>query len=145
MRLFGFFAINSLMDSEHFDPKTYKNTGIKRVFKALTYSLDGIASTLKHEAAFRQEAILAVILIPISFLLRVELAHHLILVASILLVLIVELLNSSLEAVVDDISMLNRPLAKRAKDMGSAAVLISLLNCLICWVAVLVVNWSNFF
>lgn len=133
------------MDSEHFDPKTYKNTGIKRVFKALTYSLDGIASTLKHEAAFRQEAILAVILIPISFLLRVELAHHLILVASILLVLIVELLNSSLEAVVDDISMLNRPLAKRAKDMGSAAVLISLLNCLICWVAVLVVNWSNFF
>ncbi|MFU8848095.1 MAG: diacylglycerol kinase [Opitutales bacterium] len=133
------------MDSEHIDPKTYKNTGIKRVFKALTYSLDGITSSLKHEAAFRQEAFLAAILIPLSFLLRVELAHHLILIASILLVLIVELLNSALEAVVDDISMQNRPLAKRAKDMGSAAVLISLLNCLICWVAVLVVNWSSFF
>lgn len=133
------------MDSEHINQKSYKNTGIKRVFKALTYSLDGIASTLKHEAAFRQEAILAAILIPASFFLRVELAHHLILVASILLVLMVELLNSALEAVVDDISMQNRPLAKRAKDMGSAAVLISLLNCLICWVAVLAVNWSNFF
>lgn len=133
------------MDSEHIDPNTYKNTGIKRVFKAFTYSLEGIASTLKHEAAFRQEAILAAILIPVSFLLRVELAHHLILVASILLVLIVELLNSALEAVVDDISMKNRPLAKRAKDMGSAAVLISLFNCLICWVGVLVVNWSSFF
>ena len=133
------------MESEHIDPKTYKNTGIRRVFKAFTYSLDGLASTFKHEAAFRQEAILAAILIPISFLLRVELAHHLILVASIMLVLIVELLNSGLEAVVDDISMKNRPLAKRAKDMGSAAVLISLLNCLICWVGVLVVNWSNFF
>lgn len=133
------------MESEQIDPKTYKNTGMKRAFKALFYSLDGIVSTLRHEAAFRQEAILAGILIPISFLLRVELAHHLILIASIMLVLVVELLNSALEAVVDDISMKSRPLAKRAKDMGSAAVLISLLNCLICWVAVLMVNWSSFF
>lgn len=133
------------MESEQIDPKTYKNTGIRRVFKAFFYSLEGIASTFKHEAAFRQEAILAGILIPISFMLRVELAHHLILVASVLLVLIVELLNSGLEAVVDDISMKSRPLAKRAKDMGSAAVLISLLNCLICWSAVLIVNWSHFF
>ncbi|MGB0743031.1 MAG: diacylglycerol kinase [Opitutales bacterium] len=133
------------MESEHTDPKTYKNTGMRRVFKAFFYSLDGISSTLKHEAAFRQEAILAAILIPISFLLQVPLAHHLLLVGSIMLVLIVELLNSALEAVVDDISMKSRPLAKRAKDMGSAAVLISLLNCLICWVAVLVVNWSSFF
>lgn len=133
------------MESEQIDPKTYKNTGVKRAFKALFYSLDGIASTFRHEAAFRQEAILAGILIPISFLLRVELAHHLILIASIMLVLVVELLNSALEAVVDDISMKSRPLAKRAKDMGSAAVLISLLNCLICWVAVLMVNWSSLF
>ena len=133
------------MESEHIDPKTYKNTGIRRIFKALFYSLDGIASTFKHEAAFRQEAILAAILIPVSFLLHVPLAHHLALVGSIILVLIVELLNSALESVVDDISMKSRPLAKRAKDMGSAAVLLSLLNCLICWVAVLVVNWNNFF
>ncbi|MGC6425093.1 MAG: diacylglycerol kinase [Lentimonas sp.] len=131
------------MDSEQIDPNIHKNTGVKRVFKAFYYSLEGIASTLKHEAAFRQEAVLACFLVPASFLLNVPVVQHLFLVASILLVLIVELLNSGIEAVVDDISLRNRPLAKRAKDMGSAAVLISLLNCLICWVAVIVVNWSQ--
>ena len=77
--------------------------------------------------------------------MRVSLIEHLILVASIILVLIVELLNSAIESVVDDISLQNRPLAKRAKDMGSAAVLLSLLNCFICWLSVIVVNWSTFF
>ncbi len=75
-------------------------------------------------------------------MLQVELAQHLVLVGSIFLVLIVELLNSAIEAVVDDISMKNRPLAKRAKDMGSAAVLLSLLNCFICWASVIVLHLS---
>ena len=130
---------------EDIDPNIHKNTGFKRVVKALFYSFEGLGSTLKHEAAFRQEAVLAAVLIPASFLMRVSLVEHLILVASILLVLIVELLNSGIEAVVDDISLRNRPLAKRAKDMGSAAVLLSLLNCFICWVAVIAVNWNSFF
>lgn len=130
---------------ENIDPNIHKNSGFRRVVKALFYSFDGICSTLKHEAAFRQEAILAAILIPASFLMQVSLVEHLILVASILLVMIVELLNSGIEAVVDDISLRNRPLAKRAKDMGSAAVLLSLFNCFICWISVIVVNWSSFF
>lgn len=133
------------METEHIDPNIHKNTGIKRVFKAFFYSIEGLASSMKHEAAFRQEVLLAAVLIPASFLLHVPLAQHLVLVASVLLVLIVELLNSAVEAVVDDISLRNRPLAKRAKDMGSAAVLISLLNCLICWASVLIVNWGQFF
>lgn len=133
------------METEHIDPNIHKNTGIKRVFKAFFYSLEGLASSMKHEAAFRQELLLAAVLIPASFLLHVPLAQHLVLVASILLVLIVELLNSAIEAVVDDISLRNRPLAKRAKDMGSAAVLISLLNCLICWASVITLNWGHFF
>lgn len=133
------------MDSENTDPNIHKNTGFKRVVKALFYSFEGIASTLKHEAAFRQEAILALVLVPLSFMMQVTLVEHLILIASIFLVLIVELLNSGIEAVVDDISMSNRPLAKRAKDMGSAAVLLSLLNCFFCWLAVIMVNWSSFF
>ncbi|PXA04484.1 diacylglycerol kinase [Coraliomargarita sinensis] len=133
------------MDSDDIDPKFHKNAGVKRVVKALFYSFDGLASTLKHEAAFRQEAVLAAVLVPLSFLMRVSLVEHLFLVASIILVLIVELLNSAIESVVDDISMQNRPLAKRAKDMGSAAVLLSLLNCFICWLSVIVVNWSSFF
>ncbi len=130
---------------EDIDPNIHKNTGLKRVVKALFYSFDGLTSTFKHEAAFRQEAILAAVLIPLSFFMGLSLVEHLILVASILLVLIVELLNSGIESVVDDISLRNRPLAKRAKDMGSAAVLISLLNCFICWFAVILVNWERYF
>ena len=130
---------------EETDPDLRKNKGFRRVVKALFYSFEGIASTLKHEAAFRQEAILAVILIPISYLLGVSLGEHLILVGSIFLVLICELINSAIESVVDDISMRNRPLAKRAKDMGSAAVLVSLLNCFVCWASVIVANWSHMF
>ncbi len=132
------------MDSPEESSTVYKNMGIKRVFKALLYSIEGIGSSLKNEAAFRQEVILACFLIPLSFFLNVELVQHLILVGSIFLVLIVELLNSAVEAVVDDISLRNRPLAKQAKDMGSAAVLFSLLNCLICWVSVIIVNWDQF-
>ena len=111
---------------------------------ALGYSADGIFSTFKEEA-FRQEAVLAVFLIPISVILNVGAVEHLILVGSVLLVLICELMNSAIECVVDDISSDNRPLAKRAKDAGSAAVFISLINCFICWVWVLSANWGSLF
>jgi len=131
------------MTSESETPKFYKATGLKRIARAFSYSVAGIASSLKHEAAFRQEALLVCLLVPVSFLLSVELVQHLILVSSLALVLVVELLNSGIEAVVDDISLRNRPLAKRAKDMASAAVLLSLLNCVVCWIAVLVVNWDR--
>ncbi|HBR94651.1 MAG TPA: diacylglycerol kinase [Opitutae bacterium] len=133
------------MDSEPIDPNIHKNSGFTRVLKAFSYSLQGLASSMKHEAAFRQEVFLAVVLIPASFLLQVPLVQQLILVASVILVLIVELLNSAVEAVVDDISLRNRPLAKRAKDMGSAAVLLSLLNCLICWASIIALNWEQYF
>ncbi|MEN8662849.1 MAG: diacylglycerol kinase [Lentimonas sp.] len=133
------------MESEPIDPNTHKNTGIKRVFKAFNYSMEGIGSALKHEAAFRQEVILACILIPISFFLDVPVIQQLILVVSIFLVLMMELINSAIEAVVDDISLQHRPLAKRAKDIGSAAVFVGLLNCFICWATVIVVNWDRFF
>jgi diacylglycerol kinase (ATP) len=133
------------MDSEPIDPNIHKNSGVTRVLKAFSYSLQGLASSMKHEAAFRQEVFLAVVLIPASFLLQVPLVQQLILVASVIMVLIVELLNSAVEAVVDDISLRNRPLAKRAKDMGSAAVLLSLLNCFICWASVIALNWHQYF
>ena len=125
--------------------KAAKPKGIRRVFKAFGYSLEGLASSFRHEAAFRQEFFLALILVPLSFTLNVPLAQHLALVLSIALVLIVELINSSIEAVVDDISLKNRPLAKRAKDMGSAAVLISLISAAICWISVVSLNWQTIF
>lgn len=135
----------SVMETTHTRSSVEKNTGMKRVCKAFFYSVDGLSSTLKHEAAFRQELLLAGILVPVSFALNVELVQHLLLIGSIALVLVVELLNSAIESVVDDISAQHRPLAKRAKDMGSAAVFISLLNCVICWISVLVVNWQRWF
>jgi len=119
------------------EPTQQKSTGLKRIYKAFLYSIDGIAAAIKHEAAFKQEAILAAFLIPVSFLLEITLAEHLILLASVLLVLIVELINSAIEAVVDDISLRHRPLAKRAKDLGSAAVLLSVLSGCTCWTAIL--------
>lgn len=133
------------METEPIDPNIHKNSGMTRVIKAFTYSLDGLVCSLKHEAAFRQEVLLAAILIPVSFILHVPLAQHLLLVGSVVLVLIVELINSAIEAVVDDISLRNRPLAKRAKDMGSAAVLLGLVNCLICWASVITLNWHHWF
>jgi diacylglycerol kinase (ATP) len=121
----------------------HKATGLKRVVRAFVYSLEGIGSTLKHEEAFRQELALAAILVPASFLLGVPAVENVALIASVFLVLIVELLNSAVEAVVDDVSLNNRPLAKRAKDMGSAAVFMSLLNCAIVWAVIIVSNWRE--
>ncbi len=112
-------------------------TGLKRVWNAFFYSLEGFQAAWKHEDAFRQETILALILIPLAFLLADAPLERALMVASVLLVLIVELVNSAIEATVDRISLENHQLAKRAKDIGSAAVLISLANVLAVWGLVL--------
>jgi diacylglycerol kinase (ATP) len=101
-------------------------TGFKRIWRAFHYSMSGIESALKHEAAFRQEMLLAIIMIPASFWMPVGLTLRALMIASVLMVLVVELLNSAIEAAIDYISTEHHPLAKQAKDMGSAAVFISL-------------------
>ncbi|HEV8519025.1 MAG TPA: diacylglycerol kinase [Burkholderiales bacterium] len=108
-------------------------TGLKRIWNALFYSLDGLAAAFKHEDAFRQEVLLALILIPIAIYMPVSGFGKALMVASVLLVLIVELLNSGLEAVTDRISLEDHVLAKRAKDLGSAAVMLSLVNVPVVW------------
>jgi len=112
-------------------------TGLKRVWNALFYSIDGFAAAFRHEAAFRQEVVLVVILIPSALLLPASGVGKALMIASVLLVLIVELLNSAIEAAVDRISLENHVLAKRAKDIGSAAVMLSLLNVPVVWLLVL--------
>jgi diacylglycerol kinase (ATP) len=112
-------------------------TGLKRVWNALFYSLDGFKAAWRHEDAFRQEAILALILIPMAFVLADAALERALMIASVLLVLMVELINSAIEATVDRISLENHQLAKRAKDIGSAAVLIALVNVLVVWGLVL--------
>ena len=112
-------------------------TGLRRVWNALHYSLAGLRAAFQHEDAFRQEVFLAAVLIPLALLLPTSGMGHALMIAAVLLVIIVELLNSAIEATVDRVSIENHPLAKRAKDIGSAAVFVALLNVLIVWVLVL--------
>jgi diacylglycerol kinase (ATP) len=111
--------------------------GWVRVRNALFYSLAGLAAAFRHEAAFRLEVLLAAVLIPLALLLPVSGPGKALLVAAVLLTLIVELVNAAIEAVVDRISLENHPLAKRAKDIGSAAVFVSLINAATVWLLVL--------
>ena len=112
-------------------------TGVKRIFNAFHYSVDGLKAAYRHEDAFRQEVLLAAILIPLALYLEPGMTGRALMISSVLLVLMVELLNSALEAAVDRISLENHYLIKRAKDMGSAAVLIALVNVAVIWLLVL--------
>jgi diacylglycerol kinase (ATP) len=112
-------------------------TGLRRIWNAIFYSIDGFRAAYQHEDAFRQEVLLAALLIPVSLLLPASGTGKAVMIASVLLVLLVELLNSAVEATVDRISLENHQLAKRAKDIGSAAVLVSLINVIVVWALVL--------
>ena len=112
-------------------------TGLRRLFNAFGYSMAGLKAAYVNEDAFRQEVRLAILLIPLGIYLGNTGIERAVMVASVILVIIVELLNSSIEATVDRISLENHSLAKRAKDIGSAAVLISLVNMAVVWGLVL--------
>jgi diacylglycerol kinase (ATP) len=112
-------------------------TGFRRIRNALFHSFDGLAAAFRHEDAFRQEVVLAAILIPVALALPAGGTGKALMVGSVLLVLVVELLNSAVEAAVDRVSPERHPLAKRAKDIGSAAVFLSLVNVPVIWLLVL--------
>lgn len=112
-------------------------TGLIRLWNAFGYSLAGFRSAYKHEDAFRQELHLAVVLIPLALWLPASNLGKALMIGSVLLVIMVELLNSAVEATVDRISLENHDLAKRAKDIGSSAVLVSLINVVVIWGLVL--------
>ncbi len=120
-------------------PSPYKSTGgLRRVFNALRYSLQGLKAAIKHEAAFRQELALAILFIPAAFFLGRSTLEVFILILPVVLVLVVELINSALEALADAISVETHPLLGRAKDLGSAAVMLMLLFTTGVWIAVAV-------
>jgi diacylglycerol kinase (ATP) len=106
------------------------------IWKAGGYSLSGLCAALR-ERAFCQEALLSAVLIPLSFFLSGSGVERALMIASVLIVLIVELLNSAVESAIDRISMERHALSKKAKDLGSAAVLIALVNAATVWVCVL--------
>ncbi|MDH5394040.1 MAG: diacylglycerol kinase [Gammaproteobacteria bacterium] len=118
------------------------NKGLKRLILATGYSWQGFKASWINEEAFRQEVLLAVVLIPLALLLDVSQLQMLMMIASVLLVLIVEILNSAVEALVDLVTQEKHELAARAKDMGSAAVMLALVNMAIIWLVILA---SNFF
>jgi diacylglycerol kinase (ATP) len=112
-------------------------TGIRRLLNATRHSLEGLAAAVQHEAAFRQELLLAAVLVPLGLWLGDDGIERALLVGTVLMLLVVELLNSAIEAVVDRISLENHELAKRAKDYGSAAVMIALATTGLVWLLLL--------
>lgn len=114
-------------------------TGWRRLVKATGYSWQGLRAAWQHEAAFRQETVVAVVATIIACWLNIDLVTRLLLIGSVVLVMIVEIINSAIEAVVDRFGGEMHPLSGRAKDMGSAAVLLAVLLALVVWGSVL---WS---
>ena len=113
-------------------------TGLNRLINALKYSIAGTLAAFKHEDAFRQEVFLFLILAPIALFLSNVPSERALMIGSLILIIIIELLNSAVEATVDRISIKHHKLAKRAKDIGSAAVFFSLINAVIIWVIILI-------
>ena len=127
--------IQSLPMSNPPEPHPLKGkTGVTRFVNAIRYSSQGLSAAYKNEEAFRQEVWAAVVLIPVALWLALPGLTKALMIAAVVLVLIVELINSGIEAVVDRISNEHHPLAGRAKDVGSAAVMLAMINCLVVWV-----------
>jgi diacylglycerol kinase (ATP) len=114
-----------------------KNTGIIRIIKAFGYSMAGLRAAFVSEAAFRQELALAVVMIPLALWVEVSPAERALLLVSVFLVLIVELLNSAIEAIVDRVGTEHHELSGKAKDIGSAAVFVALVLVAVVWAVIL--------
>jgi diacylglycerol kinase (ATP) len=126
------------MDTQPRDESPHKGrSGLRRIVNAFGYSKAGLAAAYRNEAAFRQEVLLAALMIPLALFLPASGTGRALMIGSVMLVLVVELLNSAVEAVVDRVSLENHALAKRAKDIGSAAVMLALVNVPITWALVL--------
>ncbi|MDU8925321.1 diacylglycerol kinase [Pasteurellaceae bacterium LIM206] len=114
-----------------------KTTGLTHLIKSTNYSMQGLKSAFKNEAAFRHEVALGVILVPLALWLANSKVELILMIGGYLLILLTELLNSAIEAAVDRIGKERHELSGRAKDQGSAAVLIAIVNCAMVWLIIL--------
>lgn len=112
-------------------------TGLRRIINATRYSLAGLGEAARREQAFQQELLLTAVLVPVALWLGDTGIERALMIASLVLVLIVELINSAIEATQDRISLERHPLAKQAKDFGSAAVMLALMNAALIWLLLL--------
>ncbi|ABE55588.1 diacylglycerol kinase [Shewanella denitrificans OS217] len=125
--------------------KPKNNHGIKRIIRATGFSLNGLTLAYRNEAAFRQELVLMAIALPLVLWLDVTYVERILLILGLFIVLIVELLNSAIEAVVDRVGEEIHPLSGQAKDIASAAVMLSLILCATIWCLILAPRLFNFF
>lgn len=119
-----------------------QTTGLTRIIKAAGYSWQGLKAAWRNEAAFRQEGVMTVVAIVLACWLDVDPVTRILLIGSVMLVMIVEILNSAIEALVDRVGTERHELSGRAKDMGSAAVLMALILAAVTWATLL---WGHFF
>ena len=112
-------------------------SGMKRILPAMSYAIAGLKAAWKHEHAFRQEMVMVIVLSITALALPISAFQKMFLISLLVFVLIVELINSAIEAIVDRVSLERHPLSKNAKDMGSAAVMLSIFMCGACWIVVL--------
>ena len=117
--------------------------GVERIVRATAYSIAGLSAAWRHESAFRQECALAVLMLPAAWWVGRNWSEVALLAGSVMGVLIVELLNSAIEATVDRVSPDLHPLSKRAKDIGSAAVMLSIVTCGTLWCTALWQRWVS--
>ncbi|OZB43544.1 MAG: diacylglycerol kinase [Thiomonas sp. 15-66-11] len=134
---------HGLPGSLHLSPHPYKNkTGLARLAQAVRNSASGIRTAWRTESAFRQESLLTLVMLPLAFWLGNDGTERALLAGSVVLVLVVELLNTAVEYTVDRVSLERHDLSKTAKDLGSAAVLLTLLLCALVWLAILLPRFS---
>jgi diacylglycerol kinase (ATP) len=124
-------------------PPAPPDVGLARIGRAWQYSLQGLQGAWRTEAAFRQEVLASVVLLPLALLMPVPLLQRALLAGSVLAVMVVELLNSAIEAAIDRISTERHPLSKRAKDCGSAAVLLAIAISTLTWASIVAAWWFN--
>ncbi len=120
-----------------------KRRNLRHTISSIRYSLDGFFAAFKHEPSFREDLYFVGFLIPFALLLRVNAVNTAIMIASLFLIIIAELLNSAIEWTIDYISTEKHPMAKRAKDMASAAVFVSYVNCIAVWGIIISAKWSR--
>jgi diacylglycerol kinase (ATP) len=125
------------------EPNPNKQRDFRNFFHSVGYAIEGFWAAIKHEPSFREDLIFVAILTPLAVILPVNAVSTAVMIGSLFLIVIAELLNSAVEWTIDDISLEKRPFAKRAKDMGSAAVFLAYINCVIVWGIILFSNWNR--
>lgn len=120
-----------------------KRRDFRNFFQSVGYAIEGFWAAMRHEPSFREDLLFVVCLTPIAVILPVKAVSTAVMLASLFVIIIAELLNSAVEWTIDDISLEKRPFAKRAKDMGSAAVFLAYINCAVVWGVIIYSNWHR--